>query len=131
MKYSIYVNDRDQKKESNDHLTWSRDLPGLILATTVARIVNGMDEPYILNPGVGGKKGYLLRTMVIVCIMLDAERKMVDMCHDDYDLPVFKARYHRRSVIEAVFGAIKKKKKMKMMMMMMCGSYVRCHRPDN
>ncbi len=68
--------------------------------------------------------------------MLGAERKMVDMCHDDYDLPAFKARYHQRIVIEAVFGTIKKKKKKKknmmmMMKMMMCGSYVRCHRPDN
>ncbi len=48
-----------------------------------------------------------------------AWRKMVDMYHDD--LPAFNARYHQRSVIEAVFGAIKK----------MYGSYVRCRRPDN
>ncbi len=46
--------------------------------------------------------------------------KMVDMYHDDYDLPAFKARYHQRSVIEAVFAAIKK----------MYGSYVRCRRPE-
>ncbi len=45
--------------------------------------------------------------------------KMVDMYHDD--LPAFKARYHQRSVIEAVFGATKK----------MYGSYVRCRRPYN
>ena len=44
---------------------------------------------------------------------------MVDMYHDD--LPAFNARYHQRSVIEVVFGAIKK----------MYGSYVRCRRPDN
>ena len=48
-----------------------------------------------------------------------AWRKMVDMYHDD--LPAFKARYHQRSVIEAVFGAIKK----------MYDSYVRCRRPYN
>ncbi len=44
---------------------------------------------------------------------------MVDMYHDD--LPAFNARYHQRSVIEAVFVAIKK----------MYGGYVRCRRPDN
>ncbi len=46
-----------------------------------------MDEPYPLNPGVGGKKGYLPRTMAIVCIMLEAERrtyrKMVRCLHAD------------------------------------------------
>ncbi len=62
----------ETKKGTNDHLAGSRDLPGLILAT-MTRIVNGMDEPYILNPG--GKKGYPPRTMAIVCIMLDAERR--------------------------------------------------------
>ncbi len=70
-------------------MTWSKDLPGLILATTVVRIVNGMDEPYTLNPGVGGKNGYLPRTMAIVCIMLVAERrtyhKMVRCLHADLE----------------------------------------------
>ena len=46
-----------------------------------------MDEPYTLNPGVGGKNGYLPRTMAIVCIMLEAERrayrKMAGYLHAD------------------------------------------------
>ncbi len=46
-------------------------------------------------------------------------RVMVDLYNDD--LPEFKRHYHQRSVIEAVFGAIKT----------MYGSYVTCRRKDN
>ena len=76
-----------KKRDQRSFDLVQRYLPGLILATTVARIVNGMDEPYTLNPGVGGKNGYLPRTMAIVCIMLEAERrtyrKMVGYLHAD------------------------------------------------
>ncbi len=86
MKYPIYVNDRDQKRDQRSFDLVQRYLPSLILATVV-RIVNGMDEPYTLNPGVGGKNGYLPRTMAIVCIMLEAERrtyrKMAGYLHAD------------------------------------------------
>ncbi len=44
------IRQTETKKEANDHLTWPKDLSSLILATTVVRIVNGMDEPYPLNP---------------------------------------------------------------------------------
>lgn len=46
-------------------------------------------------------------------------RVMVDLYRDD--LPEFKRHYHQRSIIEAVFGAVKT----------MYGSYVRCRRKDN
>ena len=75
-----------KKRDQRSFDLVQRYLPGLILATVV-RIVNGMDEPYTLNPGVGGKNGYLPRTMAIVCIMLEAERrtyrKMVGYLHAD------------------------------------------------
>ena len=48
-----------------------------------------------------------------------AWREMVDLSVQDPD--TFKSEYHQRSVIEAVFGAIKK----------MYGNHTRCHKPEN
>ena len=44
---------------------------------------------------------------------------MVDLSVQDPD--TFKSEYHQRSIIEAVFGAIKK----------MYGNHTRCHKPEN
>ena len=44
---------------------------------------------------------------------------MVDLSVQDSD--TFKSEYHRRSIIEAMFGAIKK----------MYGNHTRCHKPEN
>ena len=46
-------------------------------------------------------------------------REMVDLSVQDSD--TFKSEYHQRSIIEAVFGAIKK----------MYGNDTRCHKPEN
>ena len=46
-------------------------------------------------------------------------RGMVDLYTDD--LATFKSEYHQRSIIEAVFGAIKK----------MYGNDTGCHKPEN
>ena len=46
-------------------------------------------------------------------------RDMIDLYAED--LPTFKSEYHQRSIIEAVFGAIKK----------MYGNSTRCHKPEN
>ena len=48
-----------------------------------------------------------------------AWREMVDLSVQDPD--TFKSGYHQRSIIEAVFGAIKK----------MYGNHTRCHKPEN
>ena len=44
---------------------------------------------------------------------------MVDLSVQDFD--TFKSKYHQRSIIEAVFGAIRK----------MYGNDTRCHKPEN
>ena len=49
-------------------------VPDLIL-NTILRIVNDLDEPYVVRPGLGGMTAYPPKATAAACILMEGERK--------------------------------------------------------
>ena len=49
-------------------------LPTLIL-NTILEIVQDLDDPYRVKPGLGGMTAYSPKAMAVTCIIMEAERK--------------------------------------------------------
>ena len=64
----------ERKRDQRQYDLVQQYLPGLIL-NTILKIVNDLDEPYVVHPGLGGMTAYPPKAMAAVCILMEAEHK--------------------------------------------------------
>ena len=81
----------ERKRDQRQYDLVQQYLPGLIL-NTILKIVNDLDEPYVVHLGLGGMTAYLPKAMAAVCILMEAEhktyRKMVGYLRNNRDTVV-------------------------------------------
>ena len=64
----------ERKRDQRQYDLIQQYLPCLI-PNTILRIVNDLDDPYAVRPGLGGMTAYPPKAMAVVCIMMEAEMK--------------------------------------------------------
>ena len=80
-----------KKRDQRQYDLVQQYLSGLIL-NTILKIVQTLGDPYRAKPGLGGMAAYPPSAMVVVCIIMEAERrtyrKMVGYLRSNPDMAV-------------------------------------------